>query len=283
MLTMSWAIARAAGIPWLGRRVERGRALLCFMEMSPDIRDRLRRLSAGMGVDFGTIFNQSLFIYPRSKLNPADPEALAHFKATLRAARADTFMIDNQSEMVALAFPENSNAANADIAVRAVLGPLRDLVRESPGLAGIILNHAASDGSSKGSKAAPALSDHEITLHRVSRFKKDSAVHLRFRSRFGGHADMVSYRMVGDGTEPIVPTGLDKEPKPVKNRPAMTKKEQGSRRRMVDLVAEHHPSRDELTRAFGGNRNTAIRLAKALETEGVIELVDDRWVPVAEE
>lgn len=194
-LATAIGVCVAAGIrfPGIACDVEALRVMLVYLELGQE--DRIDRIAAGLGTTRENLRDQLLLCDVRRK--PARAPLERWIAQQARAARARLVVIDNQSEFFKDA---SENAPNSDSYVRNLLRPIRDL--RNDGIATILLNHTNSAGKSKGSQAAPAMSDHELTLKRSSP-KPDAIVRVAIRSRRAGALAAFSYRMVDDPDRPV--------------------------------------------------------------------------------
>lgn len=214
------AICKALGVPFLGHRVERGRALLCLLESHEINSGRIEYIVQGLGHTMAELRGW-LDVWPVGlDLKTDNAESRAELARRVRARQYAWIGIDNATKARS---SRAQNAENDSSVLSAVLEPLAELanngtidgqrVTDSPPS---IVTLVHGDGRPRGSSAQPQHVDYVVALHRDSQRDPESPITLDigegcrvvnedlplvFRSR-GVIPDPVTFEIVGESAPP---------------------------------------------------------------------------------
>jgi hypothetical protein len=270
------SICVAAGIPFLGRPVKRGKVLLVILESQRLNLSRIAPLARGLGVSYEELRRDWLHVYPHP-LKTDDPQSMAQLAEWIRKFRYDLIVIDNASEIRSSRSQSSENdstiigEAMRPLAQLAQLGTINgEQVTDKPP-AVVVLHHANADGNARGSTGFLQHADYVIELRRHGN-NPESPITLEcvVGSRIAGEGLPLTLRFRGLMPAPVVPELVERER-------AETKVERRDHDRMLALLESAPMSAEALARAFGGSKRDVVRIRRELEADGLVELRDGQW------
>lgn len=260
------SVCIAAGIPWFGRHVKQGRALLVLQEGDHgQLSDWIDRMARGLGTGIEAL-ERSLMIYPKQLLVDVD-DSWSQFEYYTRAIGAAFVGIDNLTRVRARA---TGNAGN-DVALNAaIMGRVESLARSGPAVE--LLHHSNAKGDPLGSQVPANVADLEFVL-RAASAKPEALITMRLgaKNRPNSDLDQIKFRFRDREDGALVPEEVgakpSDEPEPPPADPRLEE--------MLALLEATPLNTRGLVRELGWHSGTVKKIRDSLEEVGQIERAAD--------
>lgn len=277
------AICVAAGIPFLGRPVQRGKVLLLLLEDHHHNRVRIEAIARGLGTSLEQLVGW-LDCPPPSifKLRSDEPTSMRQLGEWQRRRGYSAIVVDNLSEIRS----GTSQSSESDATVMGLaLAPLKRLasdgtvddvvVAEDPPSI-MVLHHAGANGQPRGSTA---ILQHMTYAVQVEAASQRPEAPLTIDTIDGCRVSAPDFQPIKLRYRGVMPAAVVPEPAGDERRVAPPPKADDARAKILAaLVATPGMNATALAEAVGGNKATGIAARKALADEDVIEQrADGLW------
>ncbi len=271
MSLIARAISVAAGIPWLGREVKQGLAVLVLQEGDrAQLREWIERIARGLGVDLQSLHGR-LIVYP-SDLRVDVDESWEAFRSQVQTLQPVHVGIDNLTRVRAKA---TGNSANDPAINAALMDRLEKLARGGPAVE--LLHHANAHGDPLGSQVPGNVADLEFRIVAAGA-DNESIVTMRLgaKNRPGKASSEIRFRFRDRDDGALVPELAGREAaEAADEEPALDRR----RERMLELVPDEGAglTAEDLYQAAPWTRRVTKAVRDQLEAEGTIVQLGGRW------
>ncbi len=266
MSMIARAICVAAGIPWLGRAVKQGIAVLVLQEGDRAQLDLwVDRIARGLGVS-REILRGKLLVYPADLRVDVD-ESWEAFRSKIAALNPRFVGLDNLTRIRA---KSTGNSANDTAVNAALMDRLEKLARGGPAVE--LLHHANAHGDPLGSQVPGNIADLEFRIVAASADNQSTVtMRLGAKQRVGSALREIRFRFRDRADGAIVPELVEREAEST---------DEPSDQRQETLLALLDPpglSAEELYDAAPWGRALTKRLRDQAESSKLIDQFGGRW------